>query len=67
MGGSTSEPEQEQETSFRGESHESEIFKEERVIELYQLLGDKTHQRPEPRLDLFEIGEDGGLYYEGNP
>ena len=23
------------------------------------------HQRLESRLDLFEIGEDGGLYYEG--
>ena len=37
-GGSTWEPEHEQETSFEGESHESETFKE-KVKELYQLLG----------------------------
>ena len=46
-----------------GKSHESE----KRVKELYQLLGNKTHQRLEPRLDLFELGEDGGLYYRGKP
>ena len=52
--GSTWEPEHEQETSFGGES---ETFKEEKVKELYQLLGNKTHQRLEPRLDLFELGK----------
>ena len=65
MGGSAWEPEREQETSFGGKTHESEIFKEKRVKELYQLLCNKTHQRLEPCLDLFEIGKDGGLYYEG--
>ena len=63
-GGPTWEPEREQETSFRGES---EVFKEKRVKELYQLLGNKTQQRLEPRLDLFELGEDGRLYYKGKP
>ena len=51
-GESTWEPEHEQETSFRGESHESEISKEEKVKVLYQLIGNKIHQRLEPRLDL---------------
>ena len=66
-GGSTWERECKQETSFGGESHESEIFKEEKVKELYQLIGNKTHQRLEPRLDLFKLGEDGRLYYKGKP
>ena len=34
---------------------------------MYQLLGDKTHERLEPRLDLFELDEDGRLYYKGKP
>ena len=42
-GESTWEPECEQETSFGGESHESEISKEEKVTELYQLIGNKIH------------------------
>ena len=61
-GGSIWEPEREQETSFRGES---EISKEEKVKELYQLLGNKRHQRLELRLDLFKLGKDGELYYRG--
>ena len=32
---------------------------------MYQPLGNKTNQRLEPRLDLFEIGEDGIFYYQG--
>ena len=52
----THEASGEQETSFGGKSHESE---EERVKKLYQLLGNKIQQRLEPRLDLFELGEDG--------
>ena len=36
---STWEPECVQETSFGGESHESKIFKEDKVKELYQLIG----------------------------
>ena len=68
VGGSTWEPDRgEQETSFGGESHENEIFKEDKVKELYQLIGNKIHQRLEPRLDLFELGEDGRLYYRGKP
>ena len=63
-GGSIWEPEREQETSIQGES---EISIEENVKELYQLLGNKTHQRLEPRLDLFKLGEDCKLYYRGKP
>ena len=66
-GGSTWEPECEQKTSFRRTSHESEIFKEEKVKELYQLIGNKIHQRLEPHLDLFKLGEDERLHYEGEP
>ena len=34
---------------------------------MYQLLGNKTNQRLEPCLGLFELGEDGVLYYRGKP
>ena len=30
---------------------------------MYQLIGNKIHQRLEPRLDMFKLGEDGRLYY----
>ena len=63
-GGSTWEPEHEQETSL---GRESEISKEEKVKELCQLIVNKIHQRLEPRLDLFELGEDERLYYRGKP
>ena len=49
------------------ESHKSEISKEEKDKKLYQLIGNKTHQRLEPHLDLFELGEGGRLYYKGKP
>ena len=39
-GGSTWEPEREQETSFGGTSHEREVSKEELVKKLYQLIGE---------------------------
>ena len=32
-----------------------------------QLIGNKIQQRLEPRLDLFELGEGGRLYYKGKP
>ena len=67
LGRSTWEPEHEQETSFGGESHESEISKEKKVKELYQLIGNKIHQRLEPHLDLFKLGEDKRLYDKGKP
>ena len=70
VGGSTWEPERsEQETSFgspeallsRGEI----LHKEYLVGEIYELIGDKMHQRLEPNLSLFELDKDGRLYYRG--
>ena len=62
-GRSTFEPECEQETSFgspevplsRGEI----LHKEYLVGEIYELIGNKTHQRLEPNLRLFKIDKDG--------
>ena len=71
-GGSTREPERsEQETSFgspkvplsRGEI----LHKEYLVGEIYELIGNKMHQRLEPNLSLFELDKDGRLYYKGKP
>ena len=69
-GRSTWEPDRkEQETSFgspevplsRGEI----LHKEFLVGEIYELIGNKMHQRLEPNLRLFEIDKDGRLYYKG--
>ena len=57
----------EQETSFGGEIHESVLHKEYLVGEIYELIGNKMHQRLEPSLSLFELGKDGRLYYKGKP
>ena len=70
-GRSAWEPECEQETSFgspevplsRGEI----LHKEYLVGEIYELIGNKTHQRLEPNLSLFELDNDGRLYYKGKP
>ena len=70
-GRSTCEPECEHETSFgspavllsRGEI----LHKEYLVGEIYELIGNKMHQRLEPNLRLFEIDKDGRLYYKGKP
>ena len=70
-GGSTWELEREQETSFgspevllsRGEI----LHKEYLVGEIYELIGNKTHQRLEPNLSLFELNKDGRLYYKRKP
>ena len=70
-GRSTWETEHEHETSFgspevplsRGEI----LHKEYLVGEIYELIGNKMHQRLEPNLRLFEIDKDGGLYYKGKP
>ena len=68
VGGSTWEPECKQETSFGGISHTSVLHKEYLVGKIYELLiGTKTHQRLEPNLSLFVLGEDGRLYYKGKP
>ena len=64
VGGSIWEPKCEQETSFEGSSV---LYKEYLVGKIYELIGNKTHQRLEPNLDLFKLGEDGRLYYKGNP
>ena len=66
-GGSTWEPECEQETSFGGRSHTSILHKEYLVGKIYELIGNKTHERLEPNLSLFVLGEDGRLYYKGKP
>ena len=63
-GGSTWEPEREQETSFGGTNHSSVFHKEYLVGEIYELIGNKTHQRLEPNLSLSELGENGRLYYK---
>ena len=71
-GGSTWEPEREQETLFGGRSSPlrggtSVLHKEYLVGEIYELIGSKTHQRLEPNLSLFELGKDGRLYHRGKP
>ena len=70
-GRSTWEPERKQETSFgspevrlsRGEILDKEYL----VGEIYELIGNKTHQRLERNLRLFEIDKDGRLCYKGKP
>ena len=70
-GRSTWEPEREHEMSFgspevplsRGEI----LHKEYLVGKIYELIGNKMHQRLEPNLRLFEIDKDGRLYYKGKP
>ena len=70
-GRSTWEPERKHETSFgspevllsRGEI----LHKEYLVGEIYELIGNKTHQRLEPNMRLFKIDKDGRLYYKGKP
>ena len=60
-----------QETSFgspeiplsRGEI----LHKEYLVGEIYELIGNKTHQRLEPNLRLFETDKNGILYCRGKP
>ena len=64
---STWEPEREQETSFGGRSHTSELHKKYLVGEIYELIGNETRQRSEPNLSLFVLGEDGRIYYKGEP
>ena len=66
-GRSTWELEREQEISFGGRSRTSILHKEYLVGEIYELIGNKTNQRLEPNLSLFELGKDGRLYYKGKP
>ena len=64
---STWEPEHEQETSFGSPevplSRREILHKEYLVGEIYELIGNKTHQRLEPNLSLFELDKDGRLYF----
>ena len=70
-GRSTWEPEHEQEMSFgipevllsRGEV----LHKEYLVGEIYELIGNKMHQRLEPNLRLFKLDKNRRLYYKGKP
>ena len=67
-GRSTWEPEQgERETSFGGTSCTSVLHKEYIVGEIYELISNKIHQKLEPNLHQFKLGEDGGLYYRRKP
>ena len=52
--------------SFGGTSHTSVLHKEYLVGKIYELIGNKKHQRLEPNLSLFKLGKDGRLYYKGN-
>ena len=63
-GRSTWEPEREQETSIRGTSV---LHKEYLVGEIYELIGNKMHQRLEPNLIMFKLGEDERLDYKRKP
>ena len=45
----------------------SVLYKEYLVGEMYELIGDKIHQKLEPSLCPFKHDEDGRLYYRGKP
>ena len=70
-GRSTWEPEHEHETSFGSPEvplSKGEILHKEYLVgEIYELIGNKIHQRLEPNLRMFEIDKDGRLYYKGKP
>ena len=63
----TWEPTSEQETLFGGRSCTSILHKEYLVGKICELIGNKTHQRLEPNLSLFILGQKGGLYYKRKP
>ena len=63
-GGSTWEPECEQQMSFGGTSLWTEVLREH-VEALYRKLSENKHQTPEVfHLDYFKL-RDGKLYYKG--
>ena len=68
-GRSTWEPEREHETSFESPEvppSRGEILHKEYIVgEIYELTGNKMHQRLEPNLRLFEIDKDGRSSYKG--
>ena len=64
VGGSTWEPEHEQETSFGRESQRTKLVKEY-VKDLYKKLSESRGETPEAfHFDYFKL-EDGELYYRG--
>ena len=67
----TWEPERKHEMSFGSPEvplSKGEILHKEYLVgEIYELIGNKTHQRLEPNLRLFEIDKHGRLYYRGKP
>ena len=65
VGGSTWEPDIDQETSFRGENHRTKLMKDY-VKDLYKKLSENIGETPEAfHFDYFKL-EDGELYYRGN-
>ena len=65
VGGSTWEPEREQETSFGGTSQRTRLMKDY-VKDLYEKLSENIGETPEEfHFDYFKL-EDGELYYRGN-
>ena len=70
-GRSTCEPEREQEMSFGSPEvplSKGEILHKDYLVgEIYELIGNKMHQRLEPNLRLFKLDKDGRLYYRGKP
>ena len=67
-GGSTWEPEREQETSFGSPEvplSRGEILHKEYLVG--EIIGNKMHQRLELNLRLFELDKDGRLYHKGKP
>ena len=63
VGGSTWEPECEQETSFGGEGHRTKL-KKDYVGDLYQKLSEKYEVSEAFHFDYFEL-RDGERYYKG--
>ena len=57
----TWEPTCEQETSFGGRSRTSVLHKEYLAGKIYELIGNKMHQRLEPNLSLLILGANGRL------
>ena len=64
VGGSTWEPEREQETSFGGESQRTKLMKDN-VKDLHKKISENIGETPEEfHYDYFKL-EDGELYYRG--
>ena len=67
VGGSTCEPERgEQKTSFGGTNRTSVLHQEYLVGEIYELIGNKIHQKLEPNLRPFKLAKMVDYIIEGN-